>query len=212
MVEGSTGCGSIWNKNSWHWEERNYTELAKKWLNENLVKVEIESDKEQVSVRLYEVKSIEGTASITIRKQKQIFLFDFKLEVYFDAVDKTGVEEEKRMGRLLVDEFNQDDGDQDIDVSVVCEKAGEFTQRVKRALLSDVRKELLKVIGGLRNELQQVDASEEKLRKDAFEREEALKVYHEAQSAKGDAKQAIFEEQKKKEQELKDKAKEIMQL
>jgi activator of HSP90 ATPase len=32
MVEPSTGVGSIWNKNSWHWEERNYTELAKKWL------------------------------------------------------------------------------------------------------------------------------------------------------------------------------------
>ena len=32
MVESSQGVGSIWNKNSWHWEERNYTELAKKWL------------------------------------------------------------------------------------------------------------------------------------------------------------------------------------
>lgn len=43
MVESSTGVGSIWNKNSWHWEERNYTELAKKWLQENLTKIEVES-------------------------------------------------------------------------------------------------------------------------------------------------------------------------
>jgi activator of HSP90 ATPase len=69
MVEGSgMGVGSIWNKNSWHWEERNYTELAKKWLFENLVKIELNSEKEQVAVRLYEVKSVEGTCSITIRK------------------------------------------------------------------------------------------------------------------------------------------------
>jgi activator of HSP90 ATPase len=68
MVEPSTGVGSIWNKNSWHWEERNYTELAKKWLQENLVKIEVESKENQVLIRLYEVKSIEGAASITIRK------------------------------------------------------------------------------------------------------------------------------------------------
>jgi activator of HSP90 ATPase len=68
MVESSTGVGSIWNKNSWHWEERNYTELAKKWLSENLTKVEVESKEHQVLVRLYEVKSLEGAASITIRK------------------------------------------------------------------------------------------------------------------------------------------------
>jgi activator of HSP90 ATPase len=68
MVESSTGVGSIWNKNSWHWEERNYTDLAKKWLQENLVRIEVENKEQQVRVRLYEVKSIDGNASITIRK------------------------------------------------------------------------------------------------------------------------------------------------
>lgn len=68
MVESSTGVGSIWNKNSWHWEERNYTDLAKKWLQENLVTIEVENKEQQVRVRLYEVKSIDGNASITIRK------------------------------------------------------------------------------------------------------------------------------------------------
>jgi hypothetical protein len=68
MVESSTGVGSIWNKNSWHWEERNYTDLAKKWLQENLIRIEVENKEQQVRVRLYEVKSIDGNASITIRK------------------------------------------------------------------------------------------------------------------------------------------------
>jgi activator of HSP90 ATPase len=60
--------GSIWNKNSWHWEERNYTELAKRYLNENLIKISVETETPLAVVRLYEVKSLEGSASITIRK------------------------------------------------------------------------------------------------------------------------------------------------
>lgn len=56
-------------------------------------------------IRLYEIKSIEGSASITIRKQKQIFLFDFKLDIYFDAVHLSEPDT-KAMGRVTVDEFN----------------------------------------------------------------------------------------------------------
>ncbi len=179
--EPSQGVGSIWNKNSWHWEERNYTEVAKKWLQENLIKIEVDSAEHQVVVRLYEVKLIEGNASITIRKQKQIFLFEFKLEIYFDSLDKTGAETEKRQGRLIVEEFNQDDADNDIDVSVVCEIAGNLTNRTKKCLTTQVKKEVLRVIGELRTELKNIDANEEKIRKDAFEREQALKNYQEAQ-------------------------------
>jgi activator of HSP90 ATPase len=187
MVE-STGVGSIWNKNSWHWEERNYTELAKKWLHEHLAPIEVDSEKERVRVKIYEVKSVEGSATITIRKQKQIFLFEFKLELYFEAHDKdptttpeeapeSGEGSTKRMGRLIVDEFNQDDSDKDIDVSVVCETKGELTDRVRRALTSEAKREVLRVIGDLRGELQKIDASEEKIRRDAEERERALKDY-----------------------------------
>ena len=100
--------------------------------------------------------------------------------MYFDSEDKSGAGEEKRMGRLLVDEFNQDDIDGDIDFSIVCEKPGEFTDRTKRVLNTEVKQEVLKVIAELRKQLQAIDASEEKIRKDAIEREQALKDYQEA--------------------------------
>ena len=177
QLEASQGCGSIWNKNSWHWEERNYTEVAKKWLTENLIKISVDSSEHQVFVRLYEVKLIEGNASITIRKQKQIFLFEFKLEIYFDSADKTGAETDKRQGRVLIEEFNQDDADNDIDMNIVCEIGGDLTNRTKKCLTTEVKKEILRVIGELRGELKNIDANEEKLRKDAFEREQALKNY-----------------------------------
>ena len=81
------------------------------------------------------------------------------------------------MGRLIVDEFNQDDSDKDIDVSVVCETKGDFTDRVKRVICNEVKAEVLKVIGELRGELQKIDASEEKIRRDALDREQASKDY-----------------------------------
>jgi activator of HSP90 ATPase len=103
MVESSTGVGSMWNKGSWHWEERNYTVLAKKILSERIVKIAIES--EDLRIKLYEMKSIEGSASITIRKSKQIFLFDFTIEIYFDAY-REGAKEDNIMGRVILHEFN----------------------------------------------------------------------------------------------------------
>ena len=62
------GVGSIWNKNSWHWEEKNYTEVAKKFLSDTLIKISHKAEAPPCTINLYEVKSIEGSASITIRK------------------------------------------------------------------------------------------------------------------------------------------------
>ena len=102
----NTGVGSIWNKNSWHWEERNYSDLARKFLEENLTKIEVISEQEPAArISLYEIKEIKGSASITIRKQKQIFLFEYSLDIYFKAQHLTnpGVE---ALGRVTVEEFN----------------------------------------------------------------------------------------------------------
>lgn len=62
-------------------------------------------------------------------------------------------------------------------MNVISEIAGDFTNRAKKTLLSEVKKEVLRVIGELRNELKLIDANEEKLARDAFEREQALKSY-----------------------------------
>jgi predicted nucleotidyltransferase len=75
------------------------------------------------------------------------------------------------MGRVIIEEFNQDDANDDIDMSIVCEVQGDLTNRTKKALTSEVKKELLRVIGELRNELSKIDANEEKIAKDKFERE-----------------------------------------
>jgi activator of HSP90 ATPase len=60
------GFGSIWNNNSWFFEEKNFSKFAKEWLSTELCKITFtEGD---VNVKLYEIKTIEGEASVTIRK------------------------------------------------------------------------------------------------------------------------------------------------
>lgn len=95
--------------------------------------IEVNSEKPPALVKLYEVKSIEGSASITVRKQKLIFLFEFVIEMYFKAEHATD-KETSCMGTIKVHEFNQDDDD--IDIDVTCEKQMDFITEVKKVLSS----------------------------------------------------------------------------
>ena len=68
MVDTNTGVGSIWNKGNWHWEDRNLTDFAKDYLtNKWSLITETTAD---ATISIYEVKSLTGSASVTIRKQK----------------------------------------------------------------------------------------------------------------------------------------------
>ena len=66
--EKTAGFGSIWNNNSWFFESKNYNKFAKEWLTKELAT--LSATKDNILVRFYEVKSAEGEASVTIRKQK----------------------------------------------------------------------------------------------------------------------------------------------
>lgn len=68
------------------------------------------------------------------------------------------------MGRVTVEEFNQDDDD--IDVDVVCEKKEDFVYQVKNVLRTEVKKEILRVVNELKEEMRRIDANEEKIRRD----------------------------------------------
>ena len=61
------GAGSLWNPNSWHWEEKDYTNLAKK-----LIEDKINSTKaEHSGITLTLVtKGVKGDAQVNIRKGK----------------------------------------------------------------------------------------------------------------------------------------------
>ena len=83
MVDNKQGVGSIWNKGNWHWEERNYSEFAKEWLTKEWTSIVEQTADAKICI--YEVKTLTGSSSVTIRKQKQIFMFEYEGELYFKA-------------------------------------------------------------------------------------------------------------------------------
>ena len=137
MVTATQGFGSVWNKGSWHWENRNYTDFAKAFLSTKWVDISLKANDAQIEV--YEIKELKGSASVTIRKGKQIFLWEFEGELYWRAKGTKEGEAWKDLkcqGKLKMHEFNYEDDE--IAVEVTCEQPGAWEDGVRQA----VRKQL----------------------------------------------------------------------
>ena len=153
------GFGSIWNNNSWFYEEKNFTKFAKEWLKDNITKLQVVKD--DIKVEMYDIKEMEGQASVTIRKQKQIFLYDIETEIYFQA-HKVSDPSQECKGRVKVFELNQDDDE--INLEITQETQSDFVSAVKKILNNQMSEELLKCFQGLAKAMRQKDADEIKLR------------------------------------------------
>ncbi len=68
MAEKAKAVGSIWNPNSWHWEQKNYTPAAKKLLEQKILALRLEEG--GILVTNHKIKSITGDAEINVRKGK----------------------------------------------------------------------------------------------------------------------------------------------
>jgi activator of HSP90 ATPase len=127
------------------------------------------------------MKSIEGQASITIRKQKQLFLYDFEMEIYYNCVrddqDKFEEEDEKSVkGTFKVHEFNQEDDDEELNIDVTQEKSSELSALSKKIVKKEISAILLKTIGALKGAMKDKDSDEIKVAMDKAKREEAKKT------------------------------------
>jgi len=162
----AVGFGSIWNNNSWFYEEKNFTKFAKDFLSEEMAKLVVEKD--DIQVRIYEMKKIEGAASVTIRKQKQIFLYDFEMELYFDA-KKLSDPDTNCKGKLKIHELNQDDDEMTIDITL--DAQSDFNTHVRKILNNQMTELALKTFQSLGKAMRAQDADEIKLKRDAMERE-----------------------------------------
>jgi activator of HSP90 ATPase len=92
---------------------------------------------------MYEMKEIKGEASVTIRKQKQIFLFDIEGEIYFEAF-KVSDPATQCKGKVKFHEINQDDDE--LCLEITQEKPTDFVSEVKRVINNQGNVALLKCI------------------------------------------------------------------
>ena len=117
------GSGSLWNKNSWHWEEKNYTKWGKEWIESKLLDHEIPvPNVEGGEITINKIEEIKGDASISIRKQKQIHVFTWEITLKYMA---TGVENVNSEGTIHIHEFGNDDID-DIDLTHKVDKSSDL--------------------------------------------------------------------------------------
>ena len=128
MVQAA-GVGSIWNKGNWHWEEKNYTEFAKEYLTQKWCSIKM--NKADAAIEIYEIKELTGSASVTIRKQKQTPMFEFEGEVYWRAKStKADDDRSSCQGKIKLFEFNQEDDE--LSTEVTCGSETQWANAVKR--------------------------------------------------------------------------------
>lgn len=65
------------NPNNWHWVNKDVSEWARQYLEENLTKLSAEEG--EVSAKITKVTSMDGDVDVSQRKGKVITLFDVKL-------------------------------------------------------------------------------------------------------------------------------------
>lgn len=71
------------NPNNWHWVNKDVSEWAKEWLQNNLVG--IKAEKGDTTVSITNVSSMDGDVDVSQRKGKVITLFDVKLVLDFEG-------------------------------------------------------------------------------------------------------------------------------
>lgn len=161
VAQGS-GVGSIWNKGNWHWEEKNYTDFAKEFLTREWCSIVHRTA--EAEIMIYEIKELKGSASVTIRKQKQLFMFEFEGEVYFKAKSIVPGDDRTNMqGKIKLFEF--DHQDDEISTEVTAEQPGKWADNVRSALRREVTEKLHDITQKLLQAMKEKDIDEIRLAK-----------------------------------------------
>lgn len=83
------GTGSVWNSNSYHWEEKSVS----KWSDETLRQIftEFKVVNEGATFYITEVKELKGESSLSIRKQRKIVTFEYNAHLLWKCeIEKEG--------------------------------------------------------------------------------------------------------------------------
>ena len=77
------GTGSVWNTNSYHWEEKSVA----KWSEDTLRKVlsNFSHTYNDATLKVTEVKELKGESGVSIRKGKKIVSYDYAIQLKWEA-------------------------------------------------------------------------------------------------------------------------------
>jgi activator of HSP90 ATPase len=184
LKTGEASTGSLWNKNSWHWEEKDYNKVAHKMIQEQLATICLDSP----SGDTLRFESIEpkGFCSISVRKAKKVVIFEFAISMIF----KIGSDE----GSVKIPEFSNDELDPVIRVDMKSEQDSvrEFVRKQGAVEIKRALNEFVQFINT-------VETGSDVLASDKERRAHELEIARKAEEEKGEEKKKIADVVKEQE-------------
>ena len=181
---GEAATGSVWNKNSWHWEEKDYNKIANEKLREFLEGLTMKSASGEV-IRVHDVEP-SGFASISVRKGKKVVVFEYNLTMKFSS--------DRCAGSIKIPEFSNDELTPTLRVDTSDDATKDFIRKEGASIVK-------KALGQFVEFLNSVETGENVIEADKKRREEELARAKHAEIEKGFEKQRIAEQVKAKERE-----------
>ncbi|PFH32301.1 putative activator of hsp90 ATPase [Besnoitia besnoiti] len=217
----AAAAGSVWNANSWHWEEKSYTKWSREYLQSHLGGLNLLENVQDVTATILPTPAVTGDASVSVRKGKTIMAIDLSVNMQFEAKTAQAGEEGKPCrrcrGEICIGEVSADSvEDRDyttaaklIDVplpeaeSMSSDERGKTLKLVKSKGMDTLHAAFQKFI----KDLQAAESNTEKLQADKAQREAELKRIQEAEKRNGEEKKPIAEQEKQRDIQMKEDAK-----
>ena len=80
-VNTKVGEGSVWNNNSYHWEEKSVNKWAEETLKKTLSLFYYKQDRCTLTIK--EVKELKGESSVSVRKGKKIVTYEYSAKLLY---------------------------------------------------------------------------------------------------------------------------------
>eukprot|EP01068_Selenidium_serpulae_P008242 Selendium_serpulae@DN4931_c0_g1_i2.p1 len=199
MTAKPVGAGSVWNTNSWHWEEKNVTKVFKESLEQRLLELHMPlTFNEQSGAVKVEAVEISGDAAVSVRKKKRIASFEFTVVMAWVSTCAAAQFADCR-GKMKIVELAADDVDDDsYALSVTVDCSDEPHRAVKEALRTAGQAAVRRGIRAWATELKSLSDDQQA---DTERREDELKKMEAADAEKGELKEQMLAEQQSKEEE-----------
>ena len=146
------GTGSVWNNNSYHWEEKSVAKWSEETLKRILSLFYFKQDRATLTIK--EVKDLKGESSVSVRKGKKIVTYEYSVKLVY-KIDMADEANTKTIGSVEGEfEFPEisndilDDGDEwECNASI---RKGDdelkkiFYQIIKKLAPDELRKKIIK--------------------------------------------------------------------
>lgn len=127
------------NVNNWHWSEADASPASKKFFNKEFVALALTGT--EGSVRISEVTTCTGEASVSNRKGKVIYFFEWKIVLKW--VGKTAMSNDNITGTITIENVSEENTSDEVDIETKQNKDGKehtkLHQMVKTQMVPQCR-------------------------------------------------------------------------